>query len=320
MKTLQDCLSKKPLNWERSFNFDDCELVAAYHFWSLDIFQACNFVFSPGFRATIFRAFVMQLLNIGMNFENAFQRVKSMKNATVSPCKTDKPSSFDVVNLAKWKAWSSLLILNSDEAKRKYTEFVETLMGEPLSNDANLPDNNVVYENSTSQEETTPEKEEYSSSRKVLLEDKGKIFRILLNRSEKKNALTHEMYRDIIDGLKATEKSEAFITEKGEYFCSGYYLNNLLVKPTDRAKMAADAKLLLRDFVGTFIDYPEVLIATVNDGGAMLTFLNYLTADKCIARDNCWGLNLLSSVWALVRSINVTCRYLIDMYKERSSA
>ncbi|KRZ13351.1 Enoyl-CoA delta isomerase 2, mitochondrial [Trichinella zimbabwensis] len=161
-------------------------------------------------RATIFRAFVMQLLNIGMNFGTVLQRVKSVKNmslkhllkfypffmqATVSPCETDKPSSFDV-----------------DEAKRKYTEFVETLMSEPFSNDANLLDNNVVYENSTSQEETTPEKEEYSSSRKVLLEDKGKIFRILLNRSEKKNALTHEMYRDIMDGLKSTEKSEAFIT------------------------------------------------------------------------------------------------------------
>ncbi|KRZ66441.1 Enoyl-CoA delta isomerase 2, mitochondrial, partial [Trichinella papuae] len=108
--------------------------------------------------------------------------------ATVGPCETDKPSSFDVVNLTKWKVWSSLLILNL-------------------------------------------------------------------------------MYRDIMDGLKATEKSDAFITVfEGEYFCSGYYLNNLLVKPTDRAKMAADAKLLLRDFVGTFIDYPEVLIATVNVG------------------------------------------------------
>ncbi|KRZ09814.1 Acyl-CoA-binding -like protein 1, partial [Trichinella zimbabwensis] len=97
--------------------------------------------------------------------------------ATVSPCKTDKPSSFDVVNLAKWKAWSSLLILNSDEAKRKYTEFVEHLMAEPLSNDANLRNNNVAYENSTSQEETTPEKEEYSSSRKVLANIRRKLFR-----------------------------------------------------------------------------------------------------------------------------------------------
>ncbi|KRZ65530.1 hypothetical protein T10_8752, partial [Trichinella papuae] len=43
-----------------------------------------------------------------------------------------------------------------DEAKRKYTEFVEPLM---------------IYENSTSQEETAPQREEYSSSKKVLLED-----------------------------------------------------------------------------------------------------------------------------------------------------
>ncbi|KAL1230853.1 Enoyl-CoA delta isomerase [Trichinella pseudospiralis] len=52
-----------------------------------------------------------------------------------------------------------------------------------------------------------------------------------------------------------------------EYFCNGNYLNNLLVKPSDRAKMAADAKLLLRDFDGTFIDYPEILLAAANSGG-----------------------------------------------------
>ncbi|KRY74292.1 Enoyl-CoA delta isomerase 2, mitochondrial, partial [Trichinella pseudospiralis] len=133
-----------------------------------------------------------------------------------------------------------------DEAKRKYIECVETLIGEPLSNDANLPNDNVVHENSTLQAETMPEKEKYSCSRKVLLEDKGKIFRIQFNRPEKKNALTHEMYRDIISGLKAAEKSEAFITVlegnqfdifncnfhleiilgKGDYFCSGNDLNN----------------------------------------------------------------------------------------------
>ncbi|KRY82453.1 Enoyl-CoA delta isomerase 2, mitochondrial, partial [Trichinella pseudospiralis] len=118
--------------------------------------------------------------------------------ARVGPCKADKPSSFDVVSLAKWKAWSSLLILNSDEAKTKYIECVEILIGEPLSNDANLPNDNVVYENSTTQAETTPGKEKYSCSRKVLLEDKGKIFRIQFNRPEKKNALTHE---DITDEL-----------------------------------------------------------------------------------------------------------------------
>ncbi|KRZ00553.1 Enoyl-CoA delta isomerase 2, mitochondrial, partial [Trichinella zimbabwensis] len=83
---------------------------------------------SPSVPTTIFRAFVMQLSNIGMNFEKALQRVKSVKNvspkhqlklyaffkqATVGPCKTDKPNSFDVVNLAKWKAWSSLGTMNS---------------------------------------------------------------------------------------------------------------------------------------------------------------------------------------------------------------
>ncbi|KRZ74471.1 Enoyl-CoA delta isomerase 2, mitochondrial, partial [Trichinella papuae] len=136
---------------------------------------------------------------------------------------------------------------------------------------------------------TTPEKEEYSSSRKVLLEDKGKIFRIQLNRPEKKNALTHEMYRDIIDGLKAAEKSEAFITVlegKGDYFCSGNDLNNLLVKPSDTAKMAADAKLLLRDFVGTFIDHPKVLVAAVNGPavGISVTILGLF--DLVFASDN----------------------------------
>ncbi|OUC44959.1 enoyl-CoA hydratase/isomerase family protein [Trichinella nativa] len=246
----------------------------------------------------------MHLSNIGTDFEKALQRVKSVRNvspkhqlklyaffkqATVGPCKADKPSNFDVVNLAKWNAWSSLGTMNSDEAKRNYIEFVKSLVCEPLSNDANLLNDNVVCENSTSQAEAVPEKEEYSSSRKVLLEDKGRIFRIQLNRPEKKNALTHEMYRDIIDGLKAAEKSEAFITVlegKGDYFCSGNDLNNLLVKPSDTAKMAADAKLLLRDFVGTFIDHPKVLVAAVNGPavGISVTILGLF--DLVFASDN----------------------------------
>ncbi|KRY26534.1 Enoyl-CoA delta isomerase 2, mitochondrial [Trichinella spiralis] len=259
---------------------------------------------SPSLPATVFRTSVIHLSNIGTDFEKALQRVKSVRNvspkhqlklyaffkqATVGPCKADKPSNFDVVNLAKWNAWSSLGTMNSDEAKRNYIEFVKTLVGEPLSNDANLLNDNVVCENSTSQAETVPEKEEYSSSRKVLLEDKGRIFRIQLNRPEKKNALTHEMYRDIIDGLKAAEKSEAFITVlegKGDYFCSGNDLNNLLVKPSDTAKMAADAKLLLRDFVGTFIDHPKVLMAAVNGPavGISVTILGLF--DLVFASDN----------------------------------
>ncbi|KRY70352.1 hypothetical protein T4A_12251 [Trichinella pseudospiralis] len=131
--------------------------------------------------------------------------------ARVEPCETDRP-----INFAKWK----------DKAKRKYTEFVESLMGESLSNDANLSNDNLVYGNSTSQEETAPENEEYSFCEKCFLK----------------------------------------IIKKGEYFCNGNYLNNLLVKPSDRAKMAADAKLLLRDFDGTFIDYPEILLAAANSG------------------------------------------------------
>ncbi|KRX51467.1 Enoyl-CoA delta isomerase 2, mitochondrial [Trichinella sp. T9] len=267
---------------------------------------------SPSLFATVFRTSVMHLSNIGTDFEKALQRVKSVPNvspkhqlklyaffkqATVGPCKADKPSNFDVVNLAKWNAWSSLGTMNSDEAKRNYIEFVKSLVGEPLSNDANLLNDNVVCENSTSQAEAVPEKEEYSSSRKVLLEDKGRIFRIQLNRPEKKNALTHEMYRGIIDGLKAAEKSEAFITVlegKGDYFCSGNDLNNLLVKPSDTAKMAADAKLLLRDFVGTFIDHPKVLVAAVNGPavGISVTILGLF--DLVFASDNAFEMLLFN--------------------------
>ncbi|KRY81188.1 hypothetical protein T4B_13279 [Trichinella pseudospiralis] len=91
--------------------------------------------------------------------------------ARVEPCETDRP-----INFAKWKVWSSLLILNSDKAKRKYTEFVESLMGESLSNDANLSNDNLVYGNSTSQEETAPENEEYSFCEKCFLKIIVKYF------------------------------------------------------------------------------------------------------------------------------------------------
>ncbi|KRX95249.1 Enoyl-CoA delta isomerase 2, mitochondrial, partial [Trichinella pseudospiralis] len=63
-------------------------------------------------------------------------------------------------------------------------------------------------------------------------------------------------------------------------------LNNFLVKPPDTAKMAADAKLLLRDFVGAFIDHPKVLVAAVNGPavGISVTILGLF--DLVFASDN----------------------------------
>lgn len=101
------------------------------------------------------------------------------------------------------------------------------------------------------------------------VEKKGKAFFIALNRPDKKNALNHEAYEEIIKALKESgdshETTLTILTGKGDYYCSGNDLNNFSISdPKEIPKMAKDANALLRRFVAAFIDHPKPLIALVN--------------------------------------------------------
>jgi len=116
--------------------------------------------------------------------------------------------------------------------------------------------------------ETAPT--EQQQNQPIVRSRNGKIYKIQLNRPQKKNALTPEMYEAITIGLQeAANDPETTITvieASGDYYCSGNDLSNFtkIKGPEDIPAMAADAKKLLLKFVGTFIDHPKILVALLN--------------------------------------------------------
>eukprot|EP00163_Fabomonas_tropica_P000259 TRINITY_DN10162_c0_g1_i2.p1 TRINITY_DN10162_c0_g1~~TRINITY_DN10162_c0_g1_i2.p1 ORF type:complete len:337 (+),score=15.85 TRINITY_DN10162_c0_g1_i2:82-1011(+) len=90
---------------------------------------------------------------------------------------------------------------------------------------------------------------------------------IQINRADKRNAITFDMYGEIVDALEAGRDSEAVrvtvLTGAGEFYSAGNDLSNFS-KIDDVASMAAEAGVVLRRFVDAFIHYPKPLIAAVN--------------------------------------------------------
>ncbi|XP_074843833.1 enoyl-CoA delta isomerase 2 isoform X2 [Carettochelys insculpta] len=173
------------------------------------------------------------------------------KQATEGPCSSPKPGMLDFVKKAKWDAWNSLGSLSKDNARQKYVDLVSSLVSSESTSQVkkNAPENKHGYE--TLQVTTT-----------------DNITKIVFNRPGKKNAITTQMYREIIQALEeaATDDSViTVITGNGDYYCSGNDLNNFTNIPSSGLeKMAKDGAVLLEDFVNHFIDFPKPLIAVVN--------------------------------------------------------
>lgn len=94
------------------------------------------------------------------------------------------------------------------------------------------------------------------------------ITKIMLNRPTKKNAISTQMYQEIMLALKSASKDDSSITVltgNGDYYCSGNDLTNFLdIPPGGVEEKAKNGATLLREFVGCFIDFPKPLVALVN--------------------------------------------------------
>ncbi|KAL5015594.1 hypothetical protein ScPMuIL_007323, partial [Solemya velum] len=76
------------------------------------------------------------------------------------------------------------------------------------------------------------------------------VYKITLNRPNKKNAITLEMYEELC---------------AGDYYCSGNDLGNFAnIPPEGITAMAEKAGEILLKFVGTFIEFPKPLIGLIN--------------------------------------------------------
>uniref|UniRef100_A0A8C9XEH2 Enoyl-CoA delta isomerase 2 n=1 Tax=Sander lucioperca TaxID=283035 RepID=A0A8C9XEH2_SANLU len=173
------------------------------------------------------------------------------KQATQGPCNTPKPGMLDFVNKVKWDAWKSLGSISQDEARQQYCDLIGSLVtaegGTTLA--AKPAGSGTTYET-------------------LLVTTEDDITTIKLNRPAKKNAITTEMYNDIIAALEQAAKDDSVITVitgAGDFYCSGNDLSNFTKIPEGGVdEMAKQGGDLLRKYVKAYIDFPKPLVAVVN--------------------------------------------------------
>jgi peroxisomal 3,2-trans-enoyl-CoA isomerase len=151
----------------------------------------------------------------------------------------------DMVGKAKWDAWSGLGEMSKDEAKKQYASLVDSLAGAASSK----------------------AEEKVSEGAGITITVKDGIRTILLNRPDKFNALTPEMYDGIAAALSEANTDEGtniiVLTGAGKYFCSGNDLGNFM-NVTDVAETAKQGRNRLFNYVKAYIDCKKPLIALVN--------------------------------------------------------
>ncbi|KAM6185483.1 enoyl-CoA delta isomerase 2 [Rhynchocyon petersi] len=201
------------------------------------------------------------------DFENAVSQLKLLtkdpgnevklklyalyKQATEGPCNMPKPRVFDLVGKAKWDAWSALGSLPQETARQNYVELVSSLSP-----------------SESSSQEKAGASSKHAGYKTLLVTSEDGITKIMFNRPTKKNAITTEMYEEIMLALEASSKDDSAITVvtgNGDYYSSGNDLNNFTdIPPGGVEEKAKNSAILLRNFVGCFIDFPKPLIAVVN--------------------------------------------------------
>uniref|UniRef100_UPI003AAA6FCA enoyl-CoA delta isomerase 2 n=1 Tax=Centroberyx gerrardi TaxID=166262 RepID=UPI003AAA6FCA len=174
------------------------------------------------------------------------------KQATQGPCNTPKPGMLDFVNKAKWDAWNSLGSITQDDARQQYCDLIGSLVAEEGGSAqvaAQPAGSGPTYET-------------------LLVTTEDDITTIKLNRPTKKNAITTQMYNEIITALEqaATDGSVITVfTGAGDFYCSGNDLTNFTKIPEGGVEqMAKSGGDLLRTYVKAYIDFPKPLVAVVN--------------------------------------------------------
>jgi len=109
---------------------------------------------------------------------------------------------------------------------------------------------------------------EMGSYKTLVVNKTAKIFRITFNRPERKNAVSIDMYNEIMAALDESAKADTLLTVftgKGDYYSSGNDLANFMVKDINELEQRRrEARGLLKRYVAAFIDHPKPLVALVN--------------------------------------------------------
>ncbi|XP_041455036.1 enoyl-CoA delta isomerase 2-like isoform X1 [Lytechinus variegatus] len=174
------------------------------------------------------------------------------KQATTGKCNISKPGAFNIVAKAKWTAWDSLGDMSQDQAKEKYVGIVNDLAGQ---------------EGGEAEVASTSEGTLSFTGLKYTVENG--VATITLNRPNKKNAITTEMYSEWATALDTAGADDsvvlALITGAGDFYSSGNDLNNFMkIDPSVLYEESVKGSNLLERYVNSTIDFPKPLICAVN--------------------------------------------------------
>uniref|UniRef100_A0A914IBU4 ACB domain-containing protein n=1 Tax=Globodera rostochiensis TaxID=31243 RepID=A0A914IBU4_GLORO len=204
------------------------------------------------------------------------------KQATEGDVHGDRPKMFDFVARAKFDAWQAVKGSPEGLAEFKYVQFVNLLLEEagidPDSSDA-APSSKESVAN-------------VAESDGLRLAKEGKVFRIELNRPDKFNAITWEMYEGLISALGEAnadrETSVTLMTGVGAYYCAGNDLSNFFrgVKTGDDLRAMADrGQDVLQRYVRSFIEHDKPLIGLINGPAIGISVTVLALFDLVIASD-----------------------------------
>ncbi|NXS40398.1 ECI2 isomerase, partial [Balaeniceps rex] len=138
----------------------------------------------------------LKLLKKDPGNETKLKLYALFKQATEGPCNSPKPGMLDFVKKAKWDAWNSLGNLTQDNARQKYTELVSSL---------------VSAESAGQEKDASPEESRHDGYETILVTTKNNITKIMFNRPDRKNAINHQMYREIMKALEEAGKDDSTI-------------------------------------------------------------------------------------------------------------
>ncbi|CAI4232039.1 unnamed protein product [Auanema sp. JU1783] len=176
------------------------------------------------------------------------------KQASVGDVSGSRPGMMDFAGRAKYDAWAKNKGMSQDAAKSEYAKVISGL----VSSESAVPTSATV--------------EGLAPVNGLDVSIEGKAFKITLNRPEKFNAITVDMYRGLIAALKASSENRAtsvtVISANGNYFCSGNDLGNFAKAATasreEIKKMAEDAGEMLQEYIDTYINHEKPIIALIN--------------------------------------------------------
>ncbi|XP_068092935.1 enoyl-CoA delta isomerase 2-like [Hyperolius riggenbachi] len=119
-----------------------------------------------------------------------------------------------------------------------------------------------------SSESTNPARRGQSKYENIEVVFQDNITKIIINRPNKKNALSFEAYKEVTQALDEAGKDDSVLTVLtgyGDYFTSGNDLNNVFRKSAGSLEdVVKDTTDVVRIFVHKFIDFPKPLVAMVN--------------------------------------------------------